>query len=86
MVRVRGLPNPGPLPWQGSAQQLSYTRMVARLGLEPRDTRLFRPLLYQLSYLAGPEFICRKVLRYRTAKNQAFGNGSEGGAANNLLR
>ena len=26
--------------------------MVAREGIEPPDTRIFNPLLYQLSYLA----------------------------------
>ena len=54
----RGDSNPRPLPWQGSALPLSYSRSqfgVALAGAEGQnrtdDTSIFSAVLYQLSYL-----------------------------------
>ena len=56
----RGDSNPRPLPWQGSALPLSYSRskrlmMSFEYGAEGQnrtdDTSIFSAVLYQLSYL-----------------------------------
>ena len=53
----RGDSNPRPLPWQGSALPLSYSRSqsAAQSGAEGQnrtdDTSIFSAVLYQLSYL-----------------------------------
>ena len=44
--------NPGPLPWQGSALTTELHPHGGETRTRTEDTRLFRPLLYQLSYLA----------------------------------
>ena len=57
--------NSRPSPWQGDALPLSHSRITnAQTRNRTKDTRIFSPLLYQLSYLGIWNSSCCKLLDY----------------------
>ena len=74
--RVKGI-GPSYLAWKASVLPLNYTRVFncnAQNRNRTSDTRIFSPLLYQLSYLGRKSFQCRRPgsNRYDTRVSQDF--------------